>query len=213
MMTDKQKQELIAKILDNDYKLTDEEVKIIEHAINDDEDFRISYEFATIIKASACKSRQHKPDWEYVKNKIGIKPKTKFHFKLTKQGIVASITVLLMISAAAVSFYKTNNESAINASKDITQDTVTKITEQQMPLIFNPEKSEDQIFENTRLEDFLDFVSKHYGCKYVISNESAANLRLYITVPANAKLEDIIELLNTFDAITASLEDNTIIIK
>ncbi len=69
---------------------------------------------------------------------------------------------------------------------------------------------EDIVFENLTLDDIAARLKDVYGCDTSFGPDADHKLRLYMTIPAGTELTGVVAILNSFDAINASLTDNTI---
>ena len=70
--------------------------------------------------------------------------------------------------------------------------------------------AEDIVFENLTLDEIAGRLETVYGCKTVFGPDADHTLRLYMTIPAGTTLAGTVAILDSFDAISASLIDNTL---
>lgn len=70
--------------------------------------------------------------------------------------------------------------------------------------------AEDIVFENLTLDEIAGRLETVYGCKTVFGPDADHSLRLYMTIPAGTTLAGTVAILDSFDAIGASLIDNTL---
>lgn len=70
-----------------------------------------------------------------------------------------------------------------------------------------------EVFENQRLDSILTRIAAIHTCRVEYLPEANRELRLYFKWEKDDALEDVVEMLNTFDQINLTLHDNIITVK
>ncbi len=70
-----------------------------------------------------------------------------------------------------------------------------------------------EVFENQRLDSILTRIAAIHACRVEYLPEANRELRLYFKWEKDEALEDVVEMLNTFDQINLTLHDNIITVK
>jgi len=211
------KDKLIEKIISNPEELTEEEIK----ALSEDSGLKDIYK-ELCLYASAVNSRPEPTDDEIKEELLRFKKAQRFkrhfmHVSFRQIAAAASIIVLTGIAVGAgISMHRSHNAVKSEESGVMTG-TETICTDDSIKSILKSTDEEDPqqyvVFENQTLETMLSQMGQHYGCKVEYMPGSNRMLRLYFRWDKRSTLEDVVEMLNTFDQIDISIANNILTVK
>lgn len=69
---------------------------------------------------------------------------------------------------------------------------------------------EEIVFDDTKLENMLDTISRHYKMKVQFANDNLKGIRLYYTFITSRTIDKVIRDLNHFNKMTITRDDETI---
>lgn len=130
----------------------------------------------------------------------------------------AAILVITLASAVAVAAgfgirAVVTPSSETKEITDISPSTPDSVEVQTADVLTAEDKADIVIFRENTLSEILRNISDHYSCELVFKAPSSGNLRLYFKWDRNQKLADVIEMLNNFDHINITLDDNTLTVE
>ena len=123
--------------------------------------------------------------------------------------VAAAIVVLLFVGGitwAAMVLY----HSVVTASQVPLQGDSTIVKEN---MIGENEELSPKLFDDVPLENVLAELADIYGLRVVYHNESVRRLRLYYQWKPTYSVEKVVQMLNTFEAMELSLDDDTLIVE
>ena len=172
-------------------------------AVYDDSELRGLYETMCLLHRAAARQPQQR------------KHKFITYFAGRRRAVAAALICIAVASAAAILFatgrFHLNNAPvaddgpmtgeavAINSGSHVSAGAVADD-------LFAP--TEDIVFENLSLDEIAARLEAVYGCKATFGPEADHSLRLYMTIPAGTTRAGAVAILDSFEAIRASLADN-----
>ena len=203
----------LMEMLDNPDAYTEQQIRDI---INHDEDTRETYRLMVEAKRSS-RHRQNKElvnvdaAWQRFNQKFQPKQSSSNWMK-----IAASFIGVLLVSGIAfaaihiVRQYQKQEtpqtEIAENVTNPVTTlpaDTLTKDTV----------TVQSVIYDNIPLEKMLPEIANHYDVKVVFANDEARGLRFHFVWNPQKSIDQVINDLNQFERLSATLKDNQITVE
>ncbi len=211
-MNESERDRIIELIVDSPDKLTDNDIQLI---VNDNE-LRELYQTAISLKNSALTQQDVDIDaeWEIFNKRLTTKKTTTFHWRRAAviTGLIVAITTTATIFIGPnrlLSFFA-QPEPEEMVEENLTNDETPTITVASTPVILSQEAIE---FDNVPLAEIMARLGEVYSCKFDFANDSLRSIRLYLVVKPNQSLEDVVKILDTFDAFSVTLADNIVTIK
>ena len=201
-MNTKDRERIIAALADRRTdSLSDDDID----AIYDDSELRGLYEAMYLLRRASA--AQPKPQ----------KYSGFITFFAGRRRIAAAVLVCIALASAAAFFFGAGSYSLLKtpvaddvpmaASVTVACGAPAESCEGEKGIVA---PSDDIVFENLTLDEIAGRLADIYGCKTVFGQEADHSLRLFITIPAGTTLAGAVGILDSFDAIKASLNDNTI---
>ena len=124
--------------------------------------------------------------------------------KLARRWMKTAVVFIgvLLVSGIAWAVWQLNGRN----DKKISSDDI------QVETTLQPVETQDSIvrFDNVRLDSVMTVVATHYGKTVVFHNETVRHLRFLIKWNHEAPLSQFIELINNFEGICVTEENDTI---
>lgn len=216
--TDSNTQEILTeKIINEPQSLTAEEISLIES----DQYLSDIYSAAVLCKEACTSSDVTIPDIEqelrnFKKRRRPHMTKLLFYAMRT-----AAIFILVLITSVIVvaSYDKQLINSIFNNynNTEETENTTSigkTVAESSYSDAISPVTNDTQlIYDNMTLRQIMNEIADIYHVNIVFENKESQNLRLYLKIEPGCTITDVTEKLNSFESITATINNNDIIIK
>lgn len=214
-MTDIERKKIIDKIISAPGELTPEEINAIKA------DTQLSKVYKEMCLTAAALFSAPEPDSEEVEQEFKrfaserLRRRSFGPLSLRQVAAAASIVILAGLAVGAgITIHRktiTENENtpalvANTSAPEIYGDTATA-KEPPVP------GQGLEVFENQRLDSILTRIAAIHTCRVEYLPEANRELRLYFKWEKDDALEDVVEMLNTFDQINLTLHDNIITVK
>lgn len=129
--------------------------------------------------------------------------------------IAAAIVVLAAIGVAAAALYShfaaaPNTEMAGNTSSNENPQVTVGTTREVDTETVGPQA---RLYDNVPLEQIIDDLSAHYGIQPEWHGNEVRSLRLYYRWEPEFTLDEVVEMLNNFEAFTIRHEGNQLIVE
>lgn len=220
-MTDIEKKKIIDKIISAPGELTPEEINAIKA------DTQLSKVYKEMCLTAAALFSAPEPDSEEVEQEFKrfaserLRRRSFGPLSLRQVAAAASIVILagLAVGAGITIHRKTITENE-NATGNDTAPALVANTS--VPEIYGDTATAKEppvpgqgleVFENQRLDSILTRIAAIHTCRVEYLPEANRELRLYFKWEKDDALEDVVEMLNTFDQINLTLHDNIITVK
>lgn len=174
-------------------------------AIYADAELRGLYEAMCLLRRAAAR-QPHKREHKFIS------------FFAGRRRAAAAALICIAVASATAIFFATGRFHLLNApvADDGTPVAEAVAAGNGSPVsagnvaddLFAP--AEDIVFENLTLDEIAGRLETVYGCKTVFGPDADHSLRLYMTIPAGTTLAGTVAILDSFDAISASLIDNAL---
>lgn len=208
---------LIEKIINEPQALTPEEINLIEN------DQYLSELYSSIVLCQeACTTNNVTiPDIEHELNnfkKLHRPHKPKFLFYTVR---IAAIFTLVLISSAIVvasfnwqlidsAFDNNDNSDEIESTTGIGNSTSEPTdTDSTVPVTNTTQLT----YDNMTLRQIMSDIKDIYHVNIVFENNASKDLRLYLKIEPGNTITDVVEILNSFESITVTINNDDIIIK
>lgn len=201
-MNTKDRERIIAALADRRTdSLSDDDID----AIYDDSELRGLYEAMCLLRRASVTQSKPQRYSRFITYFAG------------RRRIAAAVLVSVALASAAAFFFGTGSRSILNAPVADDDPLAASVTvacgapaESSVGENGIVAPADDIVFENLTLDEIAGRLADIYGCKTVFGQEADHSLRLFITIPAGTTLAGAVGILDSFDAIKASLNDNTI---
>lgn len=220
-MTDIERKKIIDKIISAPGELTPEEINAIKA------DTQLSKVYKEMCLTAAALFSAPEPDSEEVEQEFKrfaserLRRRSFGPLSLRQVAAAASIVILagLAVGAGITIHRKTITENE-NATGNDTAPALVANTS--APEIYGDTATAKEppvpgqgleVFENQRLDSILTRIAAIHTCRVEYLPEANRELRLYFKWEKDDALEDVVEMLNTFDQINLTLHDNIITVK
>ncbi len=220
-MTDIEKKKIIDKIISAPGEVTPEEINAIKA------DTQLSKVYKEMCLTAAALFSAPEPDSEEVEQEFKrfaserLRRRSFGPLSLRQVAAAASIVILagLAVGAGITIHRKTITENE-NATGNDTAPALVANTS--VPEIYGDTATAKEppvpgqgleVFENQRLDSILTRIAAIHTCRVEYLPEANRELRLYFKWEKDDALEDVVEMLNTFDQINLTLHDNIITVK
>ncbi len=214
-MTDIERKKIIDKIISAPGELTPEEINAIKA------DTQLSKVYKEMCLTAAALFSAPEPDSEEVEQEFKrfaserLRRRSFGPLSLRQVAAAASIVILagLAVGAGITIHRKTITENE-NAPALVANTSVPEIYGDTATAKEPPVPGQGlEVFENQRLDSILTRIAAIHTCRVEYLPEANRELRLYFKWEKDDALEDVVEMLNTFDQINLTLHDNIITVK
>ncbi len=214
-MTDIERKKIIDKIISAPGELTPEEINAIKA------DTQLSKVYKEMCLTAAALFSAPEPDSEEVEQEFkrfaseSLRRRSFGPLSLRQVAAAASIVILagLAVGAGITIHRKTITENE-NAPALVANTSVPEIYGDTATAKEPPVPGQGlEVFENQRLDSILTRIAAIHTCRVEYLPEANRELRLYFKWEKDDALEDVVEMLNTFDQINLTLHDNIITVK
>ena len=214
-MTDIERKKIIDKIISAPGELTPEEINAIKA------DTQLSKVYKEMCLTAAALFSAPEPDSEEVEQEFKrfaserLRRRSFGPLSLRQVAAAASIVILagLAVGAGITIHRKTITENE-NAPALVANTSVPEIYGDTATAKEPPVPGQGlEVFENQRLDSILTRIAAIHTCRVEYLPEANRELRLYFKWEKDDALEDVVEMLNTFDQINLKLHDNIITVK
>lgn len=174
-------------------------------AVYDDSELRGLYESMCLLRRAASRQPQQR-EHKFIS------------FFAGRRRVAAAALICIAVASATAIFFAAGRYGLLNApvADDGTPAGGTLAVGHAAPTgavdtavdLFAP--GEDIVFENLTLDEIAARLEAIYGCKTEFGPRADHSLRLYMTIPAGTTLAGAVAVLDSFDAISASLNNNII---
>ena len=214
-MTDIERKKIIDKIISAPGELTPEEINAIKA------DTQLSKVYKEMCLTAAALFSAPEPDSEEGEQEFKrfaserLRRRSFGPLSLRQVAAAASIVILagLAVGAGITIHRKTITENE-NAPALVANTSVPEIYGDTATAKEPPVPGQGlEVFENQRLDSILTRIAAIHTCRVEYLPEANRELRLYFKWEKDDALEDVVEMLNTFDQINLTLHDNIITVK
>lgn len=220
-MTDIERKKIIDKIISAPGELTPEEINAIKADRQLSELYR---ETCLTVAALFSAPELDREEVEQEFRRFASKKTGRQSFNVVSLRQVAAAASIVILAGLAVGAGITIHRKTIPENENPTGiDTVpTLVTKTPVPEIYDDTATAKElpmpgqgleVFENQRLDSILTRIAAIHACRVEYLPEANRELRLYFKWEKDDALEDVVEMLNTFDQINLTLHDNIITVK
>ena len=208
---------IISRLINSPETLTSEDITLIQN----DKELSELYNAANLLQESSALKNIEIPDieTELIKFKTQrkkirpIKPWVQL-MRIAAIFIIIAITSIVIVAAFNpqivdyITGYDSLNEiesieKIKNTSISTTSGTIENI------VITN---DHELIYDNISLKSITDELSEIYDVDVVYINEKATELRLYLKIEQGKTIQDVVEMLQSFELFATTFENNTLTI-
>lgn len=209
---------IISRLINSPETLTSEDITLIQN----DKELSELYNAANLLQESSALKNIEIPDieTELIKFKTQrkkirpIKPWVQL-MRIAAIFIIIAITSIVIVAAFNpqivdyITGYDSLNEiesieKIKNTSISTTSGTIENI------VITN---DHELIYDNISLKSITDELSEIYDVDVVYINEKATELRLYLKIEQGKTIQDVVEMLQSFELFATTFENNTLTIQ
>ncbi len=209
---------IISRLINSPETLTSEDITLIQN----DKELSELYNAANLLQESSALKNIEIPDieTELIKFKTQrkkirpIKPWVQL-MRIATIFIIIAITSIVIVAAFNpqivdyITGYDSLNEiesieKIKNTSISTTSGTIENI------VITN---DHELIYDNISLKSITDELSEIYDVDVVYINEKATELRLYLKIEQGKTIQDVVEMLQSFELFATTFENNTLTIQ
>ncbi|MCF0187628.1 MAG: hypothetical protein HUJ98_14210 [Bacteroidaceae bacterium] len=213
-MTPEQKEDLIAKMIDQPHTLTTSEMG----AILDDDELKGLYTTAVELKNAATPTKNYdvNQEWETFKPRL-----TKHrNMAVSYRRWAAALVVLLSVGATATITHLAMGYNPLEAAIDYVTESLSATNlsnnDNRLGTVSKEEKiqlKETLVFANTTLKEIAQKTAELFQCEVKIENAEKEGIRLYVTLPVGSTVSDFMAVIDAYDALSVSYVDNVVLIK
>lgn len=176
--------------------------------------------YKLISKTKDALTNCSKPDidneWErFAATHQTTKPKYLMFFGRHAAAVIIGAVVSLAAVAAGISFTVSTITHKPEVTVSETNDKTTEISNAETPTTVIDEQPEAEtiIFKDETLETIMENISLYYNIETMFANDEAKSVRLYFKWNQNNQLNEVVEMLNSFDRINITLQNNTLTVE
>lgn len=209
--------EIISRLLNSPETLTSEDILIIKK----DKELSELYNAVNLLKEAYTLNNIEIPDIETELNKFkaqhkNIKPIKPWQPLMRIAAIFITIAITSIVIIAAF-----NPQIVEHITGYDSFNKVETIEEQQNSLISTTSgaieniiitNDHELIYDNISLKSITDELSEIYDVDVVYINEKATELRLYLKIEQGKTIQDVVEMLQSFELFATTFENNTLTI-
>ncbi len=211
------KDDIISRLINSPETLTTEEISLIQ---NDQELFEL-YNAANLCKEASSITDMEIPNakdelirFKNKRKKIYFIKQWQPLMRIVAIFIIVVITSIVIVAAfnPQIIEYITGNDS-IDVIETITEHdksptSTTSATIENIVITNNHEL----IYDNISLKDIANELSTIYGIDIKFENKEAAELRLYLRIEQGKTIQDVVNILQSFDLFTTDFENDILTI-
>lgn len=128
--------------------------------------------------------------------------------------IVGSLTVAAVVGLHLINNNKAGNKPQMEMAEGPTAGGKAATAEPIDTLKQNAKPQPDvKVFDNVRLEDIITEIAKYYRVEPTFENSEAKNIRLYFEWNPSKPLDEVVELLNSFQKISIERQGDKLIVR
>lgn len=203
---------IIEKIACGPQRLTDAEIK----SISQDADLQELYEGASMLSQALADV----PDFDVEKSLLALHgkmlnaeapaPSRGFLHKMPASKAAAAFVGIALTGLAAIAavYFAAQHDNAETAEA-----IEAVVDNEEEETAIPAAKLEKLYYDDAPLSQILDDLCQRYHCKVNYKNADLQNSRFHLTIPAEASLEDAIDMLNAFDDVKISLQGDMLIVE
>lgn len=209
---------LITLLIDDPESLSQEEIETILH----DDELRGLYDAAVLCKEASMPESVREPDVEaelmrFKASRKGISPIRRWNSQIMRiaaifaGAIIATIGITAALNPDILHIFnpaasdRDNTETVIDAENltaGVNSGVSTPIT-----------NNEELIYDNITLDSITGNLAGIYDVNVVFNNEDAKGIRLYLKIEQGKTIDDIADILNTFEYFKATVSEKTLTIE
>ena len=209
---------IISRLINSPETLTSEDITLIQN----DKELSELYNAANLLQESSALKNIEIPDieTELIKFKTQrkkirpIKPWVQL-MRIAAIFIIIAITSIVIVAAFNpqivdyITGYDSLNEiESIEKIKNTSISTTSRTIEN---IVITTDH--ELIYDNISLKSITDELSEIYDVDVVYINEKATELRLYLKIEQGKTIQDVVEMLQSFELFATTFENNTLTIQ
>lgn len=212
IISDKEREILIARMVDAPKGLTDDDIRLIER----DEELKGIYEAVVLCKAACSIGNAKIPD---VGNELDKFKKSYIlagRVKLSRFILRIAAVFMCCLSVVAIASYRQDlfgfKEEMLVVENDMGKKEKTEI-QAHMAAVLVIANEKELIYDNIRLDSIMTELADIYKVNVVFENKNVKPLRLYVRIDKGKTVQEAIAILDSFDQFNICYSEGEIRVK